>query len=294
MCAAGACYGFAIPLVRTIYAQGLTVSEIMAFQYFAGVIALVIIAVLFSRHAVSLKDCFRLLGVGVLASGVSFFYYCAIDLLPSATAVTLLFQFVWMGVVLQTIRERTLPHTETVLSVVVIMLGTILATGVLEQDAHAATSLDPLGILCGLLSAVFYTAFLFTSGKTATHLPALNRTLFTTTGSLIVALVLCPTFFTGTLAPHLADPGLLLLTLVLGLTGIVLPVVLIASSSPHLPSSISNIMASTELPSGIICAWLFMGDAISPFIALGVILILAGIVLSQRRDLRAYLKKTPN
>jgi drug/metabolite transporter (DMT)-like permease len=300
MCAAGACYGFVVPLVRTLSAGGLSVMEIMAFQYVVGILVLGAIVALFFRRTVALKDCLKLCGVGVLAAGVSFFYYFAVSLLPSATAVTLLFQFAWMGVALQAIRERRIPRAGLMCAVLIIIIGTVLATGLFEQDLGSTEGgiegagdlnhlgiLNPLGLACGLLSAVLYTAFLYTSGKVAPALPALHRTLFTTLGSLVIALALCPGFFTDTLSANLTNLELVLPAVILGLAGIVLPVFLIATSAPHLPSSLATIMASTELPASIICVWLFMGDAVSPFVALGVILILGGIVLSQATARRA-------
>ena len=290
MFAAGVCYGLNIPFVRIIHDNGFATAEIMVLQYIVGVTTLGIIVVLFFRRKISLKAVLRLLGVGVLAAGVSFSYYQALALLPSATAVTLLFQFVWMGVVWQVIRERKLPPLTTIISMFVIMAGTVLATGIVGNNAGELASLDPLGLFFGLLSAAFYTAFLIASGKAANELPAANRTLFTSLGSLIIALILCPTFFHETLAPNITNTGFILPGIALGIFGILLPVFLIASSSPHLPSGLATIMASSELPSGILCAMLFMGDVVSPLIVLGVVIILVGIVLSQSSELLSYLK----
>ena len=286
---AGVCYGFNVPLVRFVYAQGFSASEVMIFQYSAATVFLAIIIVLFFRRRVTFKDIMKLFCVGFLAAGVSFSYYRALALLPSATAVTLLFQFVWMGLIAQALRERKLPNKTALFSVLIVMLGTVLATGILEVGA-TSDPLNPLGIFFGLLSAAFYAAFIIASSKTATQLPAANRTLFTSIGSFFVAFILCPTFFNSTLPSAITNPGFILPGLALGIAGILLPVFLIASSSPHLPNGLSTIMASSELPSGILCAALFMGDAISPLVALGVVIVLAGIALSQSPELLAHLK----
>jgi len=194
-----------------------------------------------------------------------------------------------MGVAWQIIRYRKLPSAVIIVSMLVIMVGTVLATGILEEHAEDAASLDPLGIVFGFLSAAFYTAFLIASGKTATSLPAANRTLFTSLGSLIIALSLCPSFFTDTVA-H-TTTSVILPGVALGLIGIVLPVFLIASSTPHLSSGLATIMASSELPSGILCAMLFMGDSVSPLVMLGVVVVLLGIILSQSNELFTYLRR---
>ncbi|MCL1891332.1 MAG: DMT family transporter [Coriobacteriia bacterium] len=291
MFAAGCCYGVVVPLVRVIYAQGISPTQVLGLQYFLGSLALALVVLIFFRRKVAPKALLQLLGVGFLAAGVSFFYYQAISLIPSATALTLLFQFVWMGVVVQAVRERTFPPAMTIISVLVIMLGTILATGVLETGPEP---LNVIGVLFGFLSAVFYTAFLVASGKAAAGVPAVNRTLFTTIGSFIIALVIYPSFFTETLAPNLTNGDLLMPSLALGMMGILLPVFLIAYSAPHLPNGLATIMASSELPSGILCVMLFMGDKISPLVFLGVVIVLAGIVLSQAKDVLKALSVHAN
>jgi drug/metabolite transporter (DMT)-like permease len=119
------------------------------------------------------------------------------------------------------------------------------------------------------------------SGRIATELPAACRSAISTLGSLLVAFALCPTYLSNPMLLH--DP---LLSVMLGLVGICLPVFLIALSSPKLPAGLTTIMASSELPSGVLCAMLFLGDPISTPVAAGVILVLLGIVLSETDNLR--------
>jgi drug/metabolite transporter (DMT)-like permease len=279
--AGGWCYGIMIPLVRIAHSMGYDSTQIMVFQYLVGAFALGLVVSLFSRRRVSLKQVLQLGGVGIIAAGVSFGYYHALALLSSAAALTLLFQFVWMGVLLQALLDRRLPDRMTVLSVVLVLGGTILAAGILEWDDHP---LNLLGIFYGLLSAVFYTAFLYFSGRVATSLPTVNRTLFTSVGSLITAFFLAPTFVTS--GAILRDFTWLVIPL--ALIGIVLPIFLIQKGAAKLPSSVTTIMASSELPSGILMGALFVGDVITAPEILGVAIILGGIVLSQLDSLRAH------
>jgi drug/metabolite transporter (DMT)-like permease len=277
--AGGWCYGVEVPLVRIAHSMGYNSAQIMLAQYFIGTLALGLTVLLFFRRRVPVRQMLKLAGVGVIAAGVSFGYYHALALLSSAAAVTLLFQFVWMGVVLQAILERKLPSLPIMLSVVLVLAGTVLAAGILEwQVGH----LSALGIFYGLLSAVFYTAFLRLSGKVATDLPAANRTFFTSIGSLTASLFLAPTF----LASGTISWDFVWIAIPLALLGIVAPVFLIQKGAPQLPSSVTTIMASSELPSGILMGAAFAGDPISFLEILGILIILAGIVLSQLNPMR--------
>ena len=283
---AGSCYGFVVPLVRTAYDLGFSVTEVMATQYLMAASALVLIVLLFSRRRVKAQDIASLLGVGVVAASVSFFYYQALGLLPTPTALTLLFQFVWMGMLVQALRERRLPRLGAVLAMLLVMVGAVLATGMAEEGFSLA-GLDPLGIVFGLLSAVMYTAFLVLSSRVATNQPAVNRTMFTAIGSLATALLLNPALLLNLGGAH--EPLLLAntpLSLALGLVGICLPVFLIALSSPKLPSGLTTVMASSELPSGVLCAMLFLGDPLPFSVGLGAVIVILGVVLSELESLR--------
>ena len=281
---AGSCYGFVVPLVRTAQNAHYNTGDIMVSQYLVAAVALSIVCLLFSRRKVGLKDALKLLGMGVVAASVSFFYYQSLLLVSPATSLTLLFQFVWMGMVFEAIRTKTLPRITAVLAVSLVVIGAVLATGMLDEGV-ALESLHPLGILFGLLSAVSYTAFLMLSSRVATSLPALNRTMFTAIGSFVIALAIAPTYFEHALL--VIDP---LLSIALGLAGICIPVYLIAVSAPKLPAGLATVMASSELPSGVICASIFLGETVSLIMGLGVVIVLVGILLSELESMRSLRK----
>jgi drug/metabolite transporter (DMT)-like permease len=268
-----------VPLVRIAHSMGYDTMQVMVAQYLIGVIALGFAVFIFSRRRVSFVQIIKLAGVGAIAAGVSFGYYHALALLSSAAAITLLFQFVWMGVVLQMILERKLPDRPTMLSVVLVLVGTVFAAGLLDWDN---SPLNAAGLFFGLLSAVFYTAFLYLSGRVVTELPAINRTFFTSIGSLIASLCLAPAF----IAADAALWHFSWIAIPLALIGIVAPVLFIQTGAPHLPNGVTTIMASSELPSGILMGALFVGDPLTVPAVLGVIIILTGIVLSQFDSLR--------
>lgn len=286
---AGSFYGFVVPLVRTAQSAGFHTSDIMVTQYLIASASLALAVVVFSRKKVKPKDILKLMGVGLVAAGVSFTYYQSLERLSAATSLTLLFQFVWMGMVVQAIRTKTAPRPAAVLTVLMVAIGAVLATGMLDEGSMSQ-SLDPLGVVFGLVSAACYTAFLVLSSRTASALPAANRSMFTTFGSLLVALTLAfANPLEGSPEPLLiVDP---LLSVALGVVGICLPVFLIALSSPKLPTGLTTVMASSELPSGVICAAIFLGEPVSFTMGLGVVIVLAGIVVSELESLRLFLRK---
>jgi drug/metabolite transporter (DMT)-like permease len=189
-----------------------------------------------------------------------------------------------MGVLLEAIIERKLPDRMTILSVALVLAGTVLAAGILDWRPE---TLNVLGVLYGLLSAACYTVFLRLSGRVATDLPTVNRTFFTGLGSLATSLLLMPAFIAS--GAHLQDFSWIVIPL--ALIGIVAPIFLIQQGAPKLPSGVTTIMASSELPSGILMGALFVGDAITVLEVVGIAIILGGIRLSQLESLRSGRQK---
>lgn len=66
------------------------------------------------------------------------------SVLPAPVALTLLFQFTWVGLVIQAIATRRAPHACHIIAAGVIMAGTIFASGLYGTDLG---SLDPVGAL---------------------------------------------------------------------------------------------------------------------------------------------------
>ena len=283
---AGSFYGIVVPLVRTAQNEGFSTGDIMVTQYLVSTGTLALMCLFFSRKKVPLKDAIKLMGVGLVAAAISYCYYQSLLRLSPATSLTLLFQFVWMGMVVEAVRTRKMPGPTQFITVLMVVVGAVFATGMLDEG-FLDKGLDPLGVIFGLLSAVGYTAFLVLAGRVATHLPALNRSMFNAIGSLIVSLIINPMYFANPLLGH--DP---LLSLALGILGICFPVFLISLSSPKLPAGLATVMASSELPSGVICAAIFMGEPVSLTMGIGVVILLLGIVFSEKDSLLALRRKS--
>lgn len=61
------------------------------------------------------------------------FYGFAVEQLPASIAIVLLFQFTWIGVILEAVVDRKLPSREKVISMVILLIGTVLAGASLSR-----------------------------------------------------------------------------------------------------------------------------------------------------------------
>lgn len=149
-----------------------------------------------------------------------------------------------------------------------------MASGMFSESVGA---LDPVGIACGLLSAVSCTFFMFFSSRVGRGMPSVQRGLVVCLGACALGFALCPDYF----ASGVLQDGIWKFGLVLGLCALFVPVALFGIATPHLTPGLAAIMASSELPCGIALSTLVLGEPVEALQVAGVVAILAGIVISQ-------------
>lgn len=271
---AGSSYGFIVPVIKGAAEVGIYPASFLPIQYLVSFV--VLLAVMFARRAPwgAPREFLPLAVLGVFTGGTSICYYNAVTLLPSSAALTLLFQYIWVSVLIECVHRRRLPTLSSVVAIAVVLVGTVFATGLLDG---AAQPLDPVGVAFGLGSAVCYALFLYLSGTLGTDKPAVLRTTMLAAGGLAVTSLVNPAAYVASLP----DPATWPYGAGLAVLGILLPTTIINFASPHLSAGMVSIMASSELPVGILAAWAIVGDVPTPLVLFGAFLVLAGILCKQ-------------
>lgn len=278
------CYGVLSTIVKLAYSKGYEFKEVLFSQYFFGWLILLLLVLLFSRKKSTFKQFIRLVFVGFFTCLTGIFYYLSLQSIPASIAVVLLFQFTWMGVIIEAIAERTLPSRDTVVSVLVLFIGTILAGGIIGVDAD----LNLAGMGLGLLSAFTFSMFIFFSGRVETKMSPINRTFYISSGALI--LLLC-VFSPKVLVDGSLGDGIWKYGILLGGLGVVLAVFLFAMGAPHLNTGLATILGAGELPVAIIASVIILHEQVTALQWIGIVIILIGIMIPQMRH---FIRKKPN
>lgn len=272
----GACsYGILAIFVKFAYSEGFSLGEVIGSQYLFGWIILLSITLLFSRHRVPFKQAIILFIAGTSASLTGIFYYGSLQTVPASIAIVLLFQFVWIGIIIEAVATKTFPSKEKIISVIFLLVGTFLSSGLFEQSAG---SFDMKGIFFGLISAVAFAFYIFVSGKVAVEIPSLPRGVTLMAGALtLVMIAFPPTFlYNGALADGLWKYGL-----GLGIFSIVIPSIAFTIGIPKIGSGLATILGAAELPVTTILSVFLLKEAVLTSQWLGVTLILIGIAIPQ-------------
>lgn len=270
----GASYGFIVPVIKTATAMGIPAFDYLPLQYLVAFAACLGFALVKRVRLASAGECAKMALLGVCTGLTSICYYNSVSLLPSAAALTLLFQYVWISVLIECLVERHAPSRSTVVAVAIVLAGTVFAAGLFEG---AVGALDPLGVAAGAGSAVFYALYLYLSGRIGTDQPASLRAAMLPAGGLLVTSLANPACYTTALFSTDAWP----IALAMSVLGVILPTTLINFASPNLSTGMVSVMASSELPMGVLAAWALVGDAPSPLALFGTVLVLVGIVVKQ-------------
>lgn len=276
--ALGACsYGMLATFVKMAYEEGFTTAEVTISQYCLGFIGLLVLTMFRKRasgpttQATGIKSIIRLTVAGTSMGLTSIFYYKSVQYVPVSVSIVLLMQTVWMGVIVEMVLHKTMPGMRKIISVLIILAGTVLATNVLSQSIN----INWTGLAWGTAAALTYTASMYTSNNIELNFPPLRRSLYMILGGLIIIAII----FHSSLNKEFSYGILLRWSLLLSLFGTILPPLLFTKGMPLTGMGLGAIIASLEIPVSVIVAHILIKESVSLLQWTGVTLILLSVVL---------------
>jgi drug/metabolite transporter (DMT)-like permease len=301
-------YGMLATFVKLAYQEGYTTSEVTTSQFLLGLIGLLLlnfIQTITSKKALpspTSKEIRNLMLAGTSLGCTSLFYYIAVQYINVSIAIVLLMQSVWFSVVVESLITKKLPNIRKVVSVIIVLIGTILATNLINTEIE----LDVKGIFWGLLAAASYTLTMFTSNTLATNLPVLRKSMIMLSGGAVVVFIFLffaqigPSHFDGLKSIYLNFTEntehihsfrysiLWKYGFVLALFGTIIPPILFNIGFPKAGLGLGSIVSSLELPVSVAMAFVLLGEKVIFIQWLGIVLILFAIVLMNLPSQKEY------
>ncbi|WP_068674239.1 DMT family transporter [Oceanobacillus sp. Castelsardo] len=271
------CFGFTPIFAKLGFSYGYSLGEITIVQMIISSFLLWSFTLLkrSSFKGLNKKNILQIMITGCFVGLTSIFYYGSMQYLPASLAIVLMFQFVWIGIILEWIFTKIKPSPTTLLSIILILIGVFFASNIANGDIQG---LPVKGFVFGILSAFTYAGFIFFSGKIAVHVDAWTRSSFMVTGSTILVLIL---FMRDIPTVLPLEKNLLTTAVGVSLFGAVLPPLFYAVGAPLVSGGIANILTSIELPIAILSASLILSETVTPLQWLGTAIILAAIALNE-------------
>lgn len=270
-------YGMLATFVKLAYKDGYTTAEVTSSQFIYGILGVLLIN-LFQKivnkekaQKASSKNIFQLMVAGTSLGMTSVFYYLCVKYIDVSIAIVLLMQTVWMGVLLEWILDKKRPSTQKIISVVIVLFGTFLATKLYEFTIQ----LDWRGIFWGILAAASFTTTMFTANKVALGISSAQRSLFMLLGGAVIVFTFSAFTQVGSLNIGIfKNYGLFL-----ALFGTIIPPILLNAGFPKTGLGLGSIVASLELPVSVLMAFLILNEKVVIWQWSGIALIILAIVI---------------
>ena len=266
----GCSYGVVSTFVKLAYGEGFNVGDVTGSQYVLGAVMLWIFSIFVPKIKLTGKQWIILLISGFPMGLTGIFYNRSLEYIDASFAIILLLQFTWIGILLQIVIDKQTPSRKSIVATVIILLGSILASGFLKNDI----TFSLVGIGWGLLAALAFATFIFISGRTGIPVHPIYKSAIMTTGAaMLVCIILPPNFLINGALLN----GLLLYGLFFGFFGSFVPPVLFNIGMPKVGSGLGTILSASELPTAVLMSTLILHEAVTFSQWIGVVIILIGI-----------------
>ena len=270
-------YGMLATFVKIAYGEGFTTPEVTIAQFAYGITGMLLINMFQKakkRNDVakaSTKNISQLMLAGTALGMTSIFYYLAVKYIPVSIAIVLLMQTVWMGVLFEMILEKKRPSTQKIIAVIIVLLGTALATNLIQSKVV----LDWRGIALGLLAAASFTTTMFTANRVATHVSSAQRSLFMLLGGAVIV----TGFAIATQTTPFNFEIFMKWGIILALFGTIIPPLLFNAGFPLTGIGLGSIVSALELPVSVLMAYFLLNEKVILLQWVGIVLIILAIVI---------------
>ncbi|WP_419960551.1 EamA family transporter [Psychrobacillus sp. BM2] len=283
---AASSYGTLSTMVKLAIGDGYTASEAISSQYIVGFMLAFIFYLITQRKLPRLYGGFKIiLLAGVFTATTGIVYGMSLIYLPASLAVVMLFQFTWIGTLIDCILRKRFPTRPEVISLIILFIGTILAAGVLDVDL---SGIDWRGWVYGFAAAVSFSLNMNVNTKQVEGMNTTTRLLFVS----FIAMIMIFFFQSPDIIWNgkLFTEPLLFYGLALGLFGIIIPIYFFVIAVPKVGGAVSSILSAMELPVAVIVSVIILNEVLSFLQIVGIIIILLGMCIPTYADIRRNKK----
>ncbi|MGM0879257.1 MAG: EamA family transporter [Bacillota bacterium] len=282
----GCCLGILSTFVKLAYSAGYLMVEVTGSQVLFGTLIIWIVTIFAKKTRTNFIQTLKIILAGIPMGLTGLLYYQSLQTLDASLAIIFLFQFIWIGTLIEWIFYKKRPSSGKILSIVILLSGSILAAGLFVESVK---SVSWQGVVWGMLAASTFSIFILFSSIIGKNVPAIQKSALLSTGSMIVTFLVFPPVFLFDL-PTLI--GVTPYGLILGIFGVVLPPLCFSIGMPYVGPGLGTILTASELPVAVIMSAFVLSEDVSLLQWTGVALILGGIIISNTNQMKETVFKT--
>lgn len=264
-----ALFGTAGVIIKLAFKEGTDSINLLILQYIIAVLIMFFIMLMRSRASlkISLKELYHCLILGVVGNTLmTVFYYMAFDYLKVSLVTVLLYTNPIIIFIYSIVADKTEINKSKVASIFIAFIGCLMTSGALTSKGE----LSLIGILCGILAAIFYAFMNIYSSKKLEHTDSLAINMYSTIFSLLSLLIYRPPVF---LAEGKYNLKLIFFTGLLAVFCEIAPLTLLYSSIKRIGSLKVSIIGNLEIPVAIVISYLTLGEGINLIQLLGACMV---------------------
>jgi DME family drug/metabolite transporter len=282
-------FGMLGPVARLAYEAGFEPMAFVAWRAMFGFLAVIAIAAVATRRGIPLVNPLRLprgdvaglAAIVVAGLGVNISTFVAFDLTTVALVLLAFYTYpALVAVVAVALGHERLDGTRAVALLLALGGMTLVVAGGLDP-ARGGVAFNPVGVLLGLLAAVFQTLFVTVSRGRLVAVSAV-QVMGWVLLSMTATCILLATVLGNALDVPLRDGRALGLVLLAGVVGAGLPSVLLLVGIRAIGGTRAGILMLIEPLVGVTLAAVLLHEALLPIQVVGGAAILAAALLLQR------------
>jgi len=271
-------FGCAGLVLKFAYVERIGPVDLLTFQYIIAVCIMFIILYIKNKGLPKLNksDLLHLCVLGVLGNTLmTIFYYTAYQYLTMSMVTILLYTYPVMVFLYSLIFEKIKFKANKIIALILAFVGCLLALNLINGGVKYSS----IGIIFGLLAAVFYAFMNIYSEKKLAHIDSFSINAYSTLFSLIsLILYKFPSFiFKGEVTETT-----FICTIILAVFCEIIPLTLIYAAIKHIGSLKVSIIGNLETPTAMLLSFFVLRESISFVQVIGAILIFCAVYIIRK------------
>lgn len=277
--AVGACsYGVLATIVKYANDLGIKTSALTFLQFFVGFLVLVLLN-RFKKNSgksekIKTSSKIKLTIWGTALGLTTTLYYLSIQYIPVSLGIILLMQSIWISLIIEIFITKKKPSLYKIISVVIALTGTLLATNIFNQNVI----IDFRGLLLGFGAGISYSIAIFASSSIESQVSSSIRSQYLVLGGLILVVLFWNIDIIKNINLSSLPWGILI-----AIFGTILPPLLFTKGIPKTGIALANIIASLEIPVSILSAIIILNESVTLVQWIGVLIILIAVVTINKK-----------
>lgn len=277
--AVGACsYGVLATIVKYANDLGIKTSALTFLQFFVGFLVLVLLN-RFKKNSgksekIKTSSKIKLMVWGTALGLTTTLYYLSIQYIPVSLGIILLMQSIWISLIIEIFITKKKPSFYKIISVVIALTGTLLATNIFNQNVI----IDFRGLLLGFGAGISYSIAIFASSSIESQVSSSIRSQYLVLGGLILVVLFWNIDIIKNINLSSLPWGILI-----AIFGTILPPLLFTKGIPKTGIALANIIASLEIPVSILSAIIILNESVAIIQWIGVLIILIAVVTINKK-----------